>query len=258
MPLERSETSFRETVDAFAAALVDPDLPPPAATRGREGSSDRRRFAIYRNNVAVSLIASIAARYPVTRRLVGEEFFRAMARAYVAENKPATPVLIHYGQGFPDFIAAFEPARDISYLADVARLENAWVEAYHAADATPLALACLAGFSADSLAEACASFHPAARLLNSAHPIASIWAAHQNAAAPAPIAEWRGEAALITRPVDEVRLRLLPEGGYAFAATLRCGASIGEAHDSTGVESFDAGAHLVGLIEAGALIKLET
>ncbi len=253
---EPDQVSFRRTVDAFAAALVDPNLPPPAGAYGREGSSDQSRFAVYRNNIAVSLIASLAARYPTTRRLVGDDFFRGMARAYAAENKPKTPVLIHYGRGFPAFIAAFEPVRDLPYLADVACLENAWVESYHAAEAAPLDLAGLAGFDADSLAKARAIFHPAARLLNSTHPIASIWAAHQNAGAPRPIEHWRGEAALVTRPDEHVLVRRLPEGGYAFAGALFRGASIGEAHDSTGVENFDAGAHLVGLIEAGALVKL--
>jgi hypothetical protein len=256
MPLESNGPSFRQTVAAFAAALVDPTSPPPAGTLGREGTSDRRRFAVYRNNVAVSLIASLAARYPVTRRLVGEDFFRAMARAYAAENKPETPVLIHYGRGFPAFIAAFEPARDVPYLADVACLENAWVEAYHAAEAEPLALAGLAALDAERLAQARAVFHPAARLLISDHPIASIWAAHQRPAEPAPIAEWRSEAALIARPAEAVFVRILPQGGYAFASALFRGASIGEAHESIGVEGFDSGAHLVGLIEAGALVKL--
>jgi hypothetical protein len=257
MPLESRAPSFRQTVAAFAAALTDPTLPPPAGTYGREGSSDRRRFAVYRNNVAVSLIASLAARYPVTRRLVGEDFFRAMARAYAAKNKPETPVLIHYGRSFPAFIAAFEPAGDVPYLADVACLENAWVEAYHAAEAEPLALAGLAVFDAQRLAQARAVFHPAARLLVSDHPIASIWAAHQGAAEPTPVAEWRGEAALLTRPAGEVFVRILPKGGYAFASALFRGASIGEADETIGVEGFDAGAHLVGLIEAGALVKLE-
>ena len=257
MPLESNAASFRQTVAAFAAALVDPSLPPPAEAHGREGSSDRRRFSVYRNNVAVSLIASLAARYPVTRRLVGEDFFRAMARAYAAKVKPETPVLIHYGRSFPAFIAASELARDVPYLADVACLENAWVEAYHAAEAEPLALAGLGGFDAERLAQARAIFHPAARLLISDHPIPSIWAAHQGVAEPAPIAEWRGEAALVTRPAGEVLVRILPQGGYAFASALFRGASIGEAHGTIGVESFDAGAHLVGLIEAGALVKLE-
>jgi hypothetical protein len=254
---ESGRVSFRETVDAFAAALIDPSRPPPAEARGREGESDSRRFAVYRNNVAVSLIASLASRYPVTRRLVGEDFFRGMARAYSSAHKPETPVLIHYGRGFPAFIAAFEPARDLGYLADVAALENAWVEAYHAAEAEPLDLAALAAFDAESLEAGRAFFHPGVRLLSSDHPIASIWSAHQSAAEPAPIENWREEAVLIARPHGQVFVRLLPPGGYAFAYALFCGASIGEAHEASGVEGFDAGAHLVGLIEAGALVKLE-
>ena len=131
---------FEQTIDAFASALVDPMRAPPLQTMGREGAPDSRRFAVYRNNIAVSLIAAIEARYPVARRLVGDAFFRAMARAFVARSKPRSAVILHYGADFPDFIAEFEPARDIAYLADVARLENAWVDAYHSAEAEPLAL----------------------------------------------------------------------------------------------------------------------
>jgi hypothetical protein len=250
--------SFRETVDAFAAALADPAAATPAQIRGQEGAPDARRFAVYRNNIALSLIASLAARYPVTRRLVGEDFFRAMARAYAAVNKPNTPVLIRYGGGFPAFIAGFEPARDLAYLADVARLENAWVEAYHAAEAAPLALAALAGLDEESLAAAGVVFHPAARVLSSGHPVASIWAAHQGVVEVAAVENWRPEEALITRPEAEVLLRVLPPGGFAFASALLKGASVGEAHQAVDIENFDAGAHLVGLIEAGALAELET
>ena len=258
MPPEPSAPSFRETVTAFAAALVDPAAAPPAQTRGREGLPDGRRFAVYRNNVAASLIASLAARYPVTRRLVGDDFFRAMAGAFVAANKPKTPVLIDYGGSFPAFVEDFAPARDLAYLPDVARLENAWVEAFHAADAAPLALADLAGLDADALAATRFAFHPAARLLASNDPVASIWAAHQHGKEVGPIEPWLPEQVLITRPAGEVHLRVLPPGGHAFADALRIGASVAEAHAAIDVEGFDAGAHLVGLIEAGALAGSKT
>jgi hypothetical protein len=166
-------------------------------------------------------------------------------------------VLIHYGRGFPAFVATFEPARDLAYLADVACLENAWVEAYHAAEAEPLALVALAGLDAEGLANARALFHPAARLVSSDHPIASIWAAHQGSGEVKAIENWRPEAAMATRPAAEVVVRLLPHGGYAFARALFHGATIREAHAATGIEDFDAGAHLIGLIEAGALAKLD-
>ncbi len=79
---------FSRAIDAFAEALTDPKREPPAGTKGREGRPDARRFAVYRNNVAVALIGAIEARYPVTRRLVGDAFFRAMARTFVARTKP--------------------------------------------------------------------------------------------------------------------------------------------------------------------------
>ena len=75
--------SFETTVRAFAAALGDPSAAPPPMTRGRMGAPDARRFAVYRNNVAVGLIGALEARYPVSRRIAGEGLFRAMARAFV-------------------------------------------------------------------------------------------------------------------------------------------------------------------------------
>jgi hypothetical protein len=249
---------FEQTIDAFASALTDPSRAPPPETMGREGGPDARRFAIYRNNIAVSLIAAIEARYPVVRRLVGEDFFRAMARAFAARNKPRSAVILSYGADFPDFIAEFEPARDIVYLADVARLENAWVEAYHSAEDEPLALAALAEVDSARLGDLRLAFHPAARLLRSDHPVASIWAGHQSEGDVKPPEHWRGEEALVTRPHAEVLVRLLPAGGYSFARSLRGGATLGEAHAAAAdSENFDPGRHLVGLIEAGAISRLQ-
>src|SRR5208337_3712052 len=114
---------FESTVAAFAAALCEPAAPPPAATRGRQGAPDGRRFAVYRNNVAVGLIGAIEARYPVTRRILGEQAFRGLARAYVQAEKPGSPVLSAYGGSFPEFIAGSCEKLGPPYLADVARLE---------------------------------------------------------------------------------------------------------------------------------------
>jgi hypothetical protein len=244
---------FEATVDAFAAALTDPSAAAPTQTRGREGRPDGRRFAVYRNNVAVGLIASIEARYPVTRRLIGDDFFRAVARAFVARVKPSSPVLIRYGADFPDFVEGFEPVRDIPYLPDVARLENAWVEAYHSAEASPLGLADLAAVEPERLGESRLIFHPAFRLLRFAHPAASIWAGHQGAGEPRPPESWRPEDAMIARPHADVDVRILPPGGYDFAAALLAGASLAEAATPLAAEGVDPGPHLVGLVEAGAI-----
>jgi Putative DNA-binding domain len=98
---------FETTVRAFAAALGEPSAPPPTMTRGRLGAPDARRFGVYRNNVAVGLIGAVEARYPVSRRIAGDDLFRAMARAFVRRHKPRSPVMIAYGEEFPDFVADY-------------------------------------------------------------------------------------------------------------------------------------------------------
>jgi hypothetical protein len=248
---------FSQTIEAFASALGDPTRPPPTGTKGREAAPDERRFAVYRNNIAVSLIGALESRYPVTRSLVGEEFFRAMARAFAAHNKPRSPVILHYGADFPGFIAGFEPARELAYLPDVAHVENAWVEAYHSAEAEPLTAAALASVDPTTFGDLRFAFHPAARLLRSSHPAASIWAGHQGEGEANAPDDWRGEDILVTRPDADVRVRILPAGGYSFAQALQRGASLGEAHSASDFEGFDPGSHLIGLIEAGAISRIK-
>ena len=243
--------SFETTIDAFAAALAEPSAAPPPMTGGRLGVPDQRRFSVYRNNVAVGLIGALEARYPVSRRIAGDELFRAMARAFVQSHRPRSPVMIAYGEGFPEFMAGCDGVAP--GLADVARLENAWVEAYHAEDAAAATVGELAALSPDRLPGARIVFHPAARLLRFLTPAASAWAAAQNGDRPATPIEAIGEDALITRPDCDVRVRTLPPLGYEFALSLREGATLVEAAQALNDPAFDFGTHLVGLVESGAV-----
>jgi hypothetical protein len=249
--------SFETTVRAFAAALADPSAATPAMTHGRMGSPDARRFAVYRNNVAVGLIGALEARYPVSRRIAGDDLFRAMARAFVCAHKPRTPVMIAYGGEFPEFVADYlaKAGASLAHLPDVARLENAWVEAYHAEDANVATVADLAALSPDRLPGTRIAFHPAARLLRFATPAASTWASAQRGDQP-PATEGAAEDALITRPDCEVRVRVLPPVGFDFALSLREGATLVEAVAAVNDPALDFGAHLVGLVESGAVASI--
>ncbi|HSK38185.1 MAG TPA: DNA-binding domain-containing protein, partial [Arenibaculum sp.] len=188
--------SLADTQAAFAAALTDPSRPvPPGITTARGGPA-APRFAVYRNNVAVGLAAALAARFPVVARLVGEDFFRAMARAYVERHKPASPLLFEYGDEFPGFVAAFGPASVLPYLPDVARLEAAWSRAYHAADARPLDLGDLAAMAPDDLSAVRLAPHPSAAVVRSGHPVGAIWQAHRREPVEA-VRDWRHESVLV-------------------------------------------------------------
>ena len=150
----------------LTAALLDPGLPCPPGLLAWNGSDPTPRLAVYRNNVIGSLVDALADTFPVVQELVGVEFFRAMAAVFVRQSPPRTRLLVQYGQGLPGFIEAFEPARSLPYLADMARLEFARVQAYHAADA-PAA-------TSEAVAQALASGERMGELRLSCHPSVAV------------------------------------------------------------------------------------
>lgn len=238
----------------FVAALVDPTAAVPPGIVSYRGDSDTKRFAVYRNNVHVGLVAVLAAKYPVCRQLVGEEFFTAMARVYVAGHKPSSPVMIHYAADFSAFIGGFAGARSVPYLADVAALEQAWSVAYNAADETPATLEEIVAIDHEALPNLALKPHPAVGLLRSDHPIGSIWAAHQTKGVSV---RPGAEAVLVTRPAADVRVTVIPGADATFADALLQGSTIGDAAEFTmrGHPEFDFGRALVGLCSLGTFSK---
>jgi hypothetical protein len=246
---------FAELQRDFAGAVLDPEAAVPAPLSRKAGASPSRRFGVYRNNVYASLIDVLAGRFPVVARLVGDEFFRAMARAYIEREPPRSAVLIRYGVSFPDFIADFAPAASVPYLADMASLEWAWHAAYHAPDAVPLPLAELAG-AIDHAEDAVLTLHPSLGVVRSIYPIVSIFELNTQAGDVPPARLEGGEDAIVARPRLEVELRRLPEGGASFLLALKEEKSIGEAAAITieQASGFDLQVNLAGLIAGGAII----
>ncbi|MCZ7658679.1 MAG: DNA-binding domain-containing protein [Xanthobacteraceae bacterium] len=241
----------------FATALLDPGAPVPEGVVSHTGAPPVRRFAVYRNNVVVSLIEALRARFPAVARIVGPEFFAAMARLYAAAHPPASPVMMWFGEALPEFLASFPPARELPYLPDVARLEAAHTRAYHAADAAPVDPARFAALG-EAAGAARVALHPSAAILRSAHPVVTIWAMNTGATPLAPIADWRGEDALVMRPALDVEVRALPPGGAAFLEGLAAGAPLAAAIEAGLHETaeFDVSRNLAGLIGAGLAVDL--
>jgi hypothetical protein len=242
---------------AFSAALLKPDCETPALVSGPAGKAAAKRYAVYRNNVTVSLIDALAAVYPAVRRITGVEFFRAMARFHIRETPPTSPLLFEYGRDFPAFIEAYEYARGMPWLADTARIERAWLDAYHAADATPLAAADLATLPPERLADLVFAPHPATSLLRSRFAAVTIFAANRGAESVEEIDAGAAEDALITRPELDVVVRRLAPGEAEFLSALIAGRPLGEAADAAlkAHPGFDIGAGLATLLESGAFVS---
>ena len=247
-----------DRLEDFGAAILDPDLPVPEGIVGPDGLPSPRRFAVYRNNVVVGLIDTLLAAYPVVARLVGVEFFRAMARSYVAAHQPTSPIMLDYGAGFADFVELFAPARSLPYLADVARLERGWVEAYHSAEALALTADDLAtAIPPERFGDTILILHPSFRLLRSRYPIVAIWGMNIAGAVPTPVDLGVAEDALVVRPGAEVEVRTLPTKGEAeFLSALDRGRRVSDAAlEALGVNPrFDLVSSLVGLLSFGLIV----
>lgn len=238
----------------FATGLLDAARPLPAGLRAWNGSDPARRFAVYRNNVVVSLTQALADTFPVVQRLVGDEFFAAMAGVYLREQPPRSPVLAHWGDGFADWLAAFAPARALPYLPDMARLERARVLAWHAADASPMPESALRERLADAamLPLARLALHPSCRVLRSPFDVYALWAAHQQEGDWPAVDIDRPCATLVLRDAaDEVLVIGLDEPAAAFVDALGAGATFGEA--LTKVPGLDLVATLALLLRHGAI-----
>jgi len=240
----------------FADALLDSGRSIPPMLTSHTSRTPAKRFAVYRNNVVFSLITALRVRFPVAERIVGEECFAAMARDFVVAHPPRSPVLMFYGDGFPDFIAAC--LTELPYLPDVARLEAARTHAYHAADAEPIEPASLRALDAGDLASAYVALHPSMRIVRSPHPIVTIWAMNSGETELRPLSGEEAEDALVVRPREAVTVAKLPPGGAAFLQALEAGTTLGAAAALAMRQcaDFDLAANLVGLIASGAMVAV--
>jgi hypothetical protein len=250
--------SLSDTQAGFVQALRDPAHPVPDRLGTRDGRPAKRRFDVHRNNVVVGMIEALRATFPAVERLVGEDFFNAAARAYLEKEPPGSPLLFRYGKTFGAFLDGFPPAATVPYLCDVARLEWARLEAYHAADRDPLSIDALSGVPAHAVGETTFELHPSLRLIASAWPVVSLWAASTDRGSSADVDMKRPEAALVIRPALEVDTRLLPICGYQFMMVLKEGATLEAAAVAAAerADGFDLASHLQGLFEMGAVTAI--
>ena len=215
--------------EQFHAAIGNRNLAPP-----------HLRFGVYRNNVAVALINALGVRFPVTMKLMGTQAFAEKAGSYALANLPASPVLIDYGSAFADKLDA--------PLSDVARLENLWWGAYHAAEAEGLAADALSRKSPEEMAEMRFTLHPSFGLMSSPVNAGTVW---QSARDGKPAAfEWTAQHLLVARPDAEVEVKLLPLASHDFIAALAVGKTLAEAYEQSAAThpGFDLAGELAALL----------
>jgi hypothetical protein len=245
--------------DNLAVSLFDPLAGVPAAT----ANVDLRAGVDFRHaGTGAFLVRALAARYPVVRRLIGDDSFLDVARRFVAKQPPRLPIVQHFGETFPHYLRSLGAAASFEYVADIAELEATRTRAYHSADAPFLDARAFPLLSTLSLSMArfndCGLIlHPSVALVASRFPIVTIWRANQTDAGRGILDRWRPEAALIARPLLDVDVLLLPAGGHAFMHALLSGLTIGAAAASASDDNpeFDLDANLTMLAKANIVVS---
>jgi len=223
--------SLRERQRQFVAAVVAGCAAPGEASGASAWDGP---VAVYCRNVYGNYRKALATTFPVARQLVGAAFFNAAADAYVRAHPSTRGDVNRYGDDLARFLGAYEPARALAYLPDVARLEWAIDQAAIAADAPPFDLAALAALPEKAHAGLRFVLHPSAQLIESHYPILHIWQVNQtDFKGPAEVdLREGGDSLLIVRGECGVDIeRLNPGeavllGGFAAGETLALAADL--------------------------------
>jgi hypothetical protein len=171
--------SLRELQTGFAEAMFSDTPPSPGFLASCAGPRAEVGLAAYRRGVRANLAGAVRASYPVIERIVGTAFLDAAIRRYVPDHPSTRGDLNAYGHDFDAFLATFEPAAGLPYLADVARMEWLVQSVHGAADAPDQDLSLLFGSTPEQWGELHFTLDPAHAILKSPWPLAHIWEVNQ-------------------------------------------------------------------------------
>jgi hypothetical protein len=252
--------ALRDLQAAFAAHIMGADRADLMVAVAGDTIPAAARLGVYRHHVFASLGTALAATFPTVQALVGTDFFSGLARAFVGHALPAQPVLTEYGADFAAFIAGCEAARDLPYLADVARLDWALNLAFHAPPGDRLQAADLSTVAAQRLASMSIALAAGSALISSRYPLDRIWETSQPGAASETVDLNSGASNLLVfqRP-DDAAFVSLSAGEAAFVAALLAGMSLEEAAGAAfqGDPAFDLSTSFARLLALGAFAALQ-
>lgn len=226
--------TLRDLQIAFAGHICGQDQPALEAVVVGDTIGAAARLRVHRHHVVESLVAALAATFPTVRAVVGEAFFRTMTRAFIACDLPRQPVLAEYGASFASFVADYEAAASLPYLADLSRLDWALNVAFHTSPGACLAAADLALLPAEEMVDLSLELAAGAAIIQSTYPIDRIWRISQPGASNETVDLGDGRSCLLVlrRADDATFVRLDPAEAALLSAvtsgrTLEDGARVG-------------------------------
>lgn len=209
----------------------------PAALRKAVARDPSLRLSVYQDMIRLRFREALDAIAPATAAALGARRFGALADRYVAAHPSRSPSLRHLGAALPEFIAAdarLGAAR--GWLADLARLELARLDAFDAVDEETLTWEEMRAVPPADFADLPLRLVAAHRLISVAHAVDDVIGPlsrsrdggrrpslrAMGAASPRTLLVWRQGTALRQRPVDDAERALVALVAGGAPAGLVC------------------------------------
>ncbi|MBT4879975.1 MAG: DUF2063 domain-containing protein [Alphaproteobacteria bacterium] len=222
------------------------------------GISVEARLKVYRNNTMVSLSECLKGVFPTIEKLVGEEFFKGTARAYLESGPMVHPTLNKLGNTFPDFLKTFEHTKEITYLSDAAQLDWLFNEVFYAEETPSITAESLTQISPEEYSRLQFEIHPAFRLFESPFPIDRIWKlCREDSDNQLDLSKESGCTLLVSLEDDKPFFAAIEPEKYNFLHNLSKGNTLGETCDKVlEIErTFDIQGALVECLKLGTFSK---
>jgi hypothetical protein len=145
-----------------------------ALVLGDERLSAFKRVDIYANAYFYRLLECLGEDFPATLAVLGADNFPALVKEYLLEHPPTEPSILYAGLYLADFLNDHPFTERWPFIADLARLERAVLEVFHAADTPALALETLHAVPSEDWPALKLRTHPAVEIVHSEWRIADV------------------------------------------------------------------------------------
>jgi hypothetical protein len=238
-PLEALQRRFVRSI----TFLTDPEL--VASVTGGGTLTAAQAVDVYRGGYPARLTEALGETFEACWRVLGDEDFFKVVRAFIAISPSTTHNLSDYGASFPDFVEgqAFKSlnlSSDAPFLGDLARYEWEFKNIFHEKPHAGLDARVLA---AKARPESVLRFGSAVRLLSLKHRVYAIWKRDRADDTPLRDEDWTGAERLVLykqQGGNPVFVRELSEPEHAALSALAAGRPLQEALASA--EGLDAAA----------------
>jgi len=208
--------------------------------RGDQRLSAIERVNIYADAYFYRLLDCLYEEFPATFAVVGSDNFAALVRDYLLACPPTEPSIFYAGRYLDSFLRNHPLAKRWPFISELARLERAILDVFHAADTSTLSDEAMRAIPSEQWPAIKFETHPAVEILRNEWRVADVlcavesgrgWSqpAHQKTA----VLVWRQDAQVNYRDLEDMEtkaLALLSEGA-SFAAICEAIAALATGSD---------------------------